>query len=432
MSKVNRLLPHVWMILAVCLAGCAANTPTPSPSPTQVPTRVSPTATPTPAAPTIGPSHVYLVESDGSNLRQLARGTLPQFSGDGQYLSFLQWIDEDQGALVLYDRRSEEMRSLDLHGWLSDYAWSPDSEYIAAVTQWEDIYELYLIAPQSGNDMLIASAEYIMPVQWSPNARYIAWVAADSVPMPPYSPRGDEDETTRAALVVYDVEEQQQTTLVSRPSMICSPTWSPDSTQIAFSAGLLRVCSMSLYDAEASSDLYRVDVDGHTLARLTESDGAVFSVEWSPTDNLIAYIEVVEMRAWTLHIIDAGTEEERFSTGKFMAGSLMWAPNGQGLAVSGSQVDMYDMGTFTRQTLIGGPASFWPASWSPDGNGLLVGFNCCGLKGFYYVEVDQANTPHEVYESLEADSVFTAEDPTWAPDADLIAFSGFPGCRGCP
>jgi Tol biopolymer transport system component len=237
-----------------------------------------------------------------------------------------------------------------------------------------------------------------------------------------------------AELAVYDVEEQRQTMLVSRPNMICSPRWSPDSTQIAFAAGLQSNCNKWLSDAETSSDLYRIDVDGDALTRLAESEGAVFRVEWSPTDNLIAYLEVVEVRAWTLHIIDAGTEEERLSTGVNMATSLMWAQDGQALVVGGAtQLDRVDISTFTRQALNRGSASYWPAGWSPDGDRLLVGFiRYYGHRGFYYVEGDQADAPHEIYESLEADGVFTAENPTWAPDADLIAFSGFRGCRGCP
>ena len=104
------------------------------------------------------------MNTDGSNLRPIARGIQPQFSGDGQYLSFGQ-TGGNQSVLVLYDRQSEEMRALVLHGELFHYAWSPDSEYIAAVTRWEDTYELHLIAPQSGDDVLIASAEYIMPIR---------------------------------------------------------------------------------------------------------------------------------------------------------------------------------------------------------------------------------------------------------------------------
>jgi Tol biopolymer transport system component len=434
----NRLLAHALLILVASLGGCVTTpptltptaTPAPAPTPTHVPTQTPPQPTPTLIPPITGPSQVYLVESDGSNLRQIAPGIQPHFSGDGQYLSFVQTGD-GQSVLVLYHRQSEEMQSLDLHGELFHYAWSPDSEYMAAVTRWGDIYELHLIAPQSGDDVLIASAKYIIPVRWSPDSRYIAWAAADSVPAPPYSPRGDEEGTINAELAVYDVEEQQQTTLGSRPSMICSPTWSPDSTQIAFAAGLQKSCYRSLGLTESGSDLYRVDLDGNALTQLTEHDDSILNVEWSPTDNLIAYIGVAEDTS-TLHVIDADSGEDRLSIGLGLPIGLAWSPDGQRLAVGGpTTAYMIDISTFTRQSLTGGVANYWPEGWSPDGGRVLVGANCCGLIGFLYVDVDQDFARHTVYDELEADRAFTAEDPTWAPDADLIAFSGFPGCR-CP
>jgi Tol biopolymer transport system component len=438
MPKVNRPPVHVLLILVASLGGCVTATPTltptatptPTPSPTQVPTETPPPATPTPLAPIMGPSLVYLVESDGSNLRPIARGILPQFSGDGQYLSFVQ-TGSGQSVLVLYDRQSEEMRALNLHGELFHYAWSPDSAYIAAVTRQEDIYELHLIAPQSGDDVLIASAEYIMPIRWSPDSRYLAWAAADTVPAPPYSPRGDEEGTINAELAIYNVEEQQQTTLIGRPSMICSPTWSPDSTQIAFATGLQKSCYTSFGLTESGSDLFRVDLDGNALTQLTEHDDFILNVEWSPTDNLIAYIGVAEDTS-TLHVIDAGNGEDRLSIGLGLPIGLAWSPDGQRLTVGGpTTAHMIDISTSTRQPLTGGVANYWPEGWSPDGGRVLVGANCCGLIGFLYVDVDQDFARHTVYDELEADRAFTAEDPTWAPDADLIAFSGFRGCR-CP
>ncbi len=62
---------------------------------------------------------------------------------------------------------------------------------------------------------------------------------------------------------------------------------------------------------------------------------------------------------------------------------------------------------------------------------LLIGMTCCGLKNFIFVDIDKAGEEHEVDEDLRRDVVFTTEDPVWAPDAELIAFSGFKGCR-CP
>ncbi|MDP2949214.1 MAG: hypothetical protein Q8P22_06725 [Chloroflexota bacterium] len=170
-------------------------------------------------------SEIFVMDSDGSNLRQLASrpgpDLSPAWSPDGKRIAW--WGAEPGGKgnlLFLVDIETGEMTSL---GKGADPVWSPDSRHSAFVQEQE---------PPPG---LVRT-------------------------------RPDVD------ILTIDVETGEQINLTSNPAHDLWPTWSPDGRQIAF---------VSDRDSPLG-EIYLMNADGSDVRRLTENQMAELMLAWSP------------------------------------------------------------------------------------------------------------------------------------------------------
>lgn len=92
-------------------------------------------------------SHVWLMNTDGQNLRQLTQSekseSAPRFSPDGKWISFISSRDGDANLYLLPVNGGEAQQLTHLSTGVSDPLWSPDSKSIAFST---DVY------PECGAD----------------------------------------------------------------------------------------------------------------------------------------------------------------------------------------------------------------------------------------------------------------------------------------
>ncbi len=79
-------------------------------------------------------SHIYMIRSDGDNLRQFTTGevsdSLPVFSPDGQWLAFTSKRGEKKGLYVMPRHGGEARLVSDMDGGYGDLSFSPDSKKI--------------------------------------------------------------------------------------------------------------------------------------------------------------------------------------------------------------------------------------------------------------------------------------------------------------
>jgi Tol biopolymer transport system component len=172
--------------------------------------------------PPLGPSHLYVMDADGTDLRQLTRGS----------------------------------------EWDRNAAWSPDGNKIAFARSGYDGYEVYVMDADGSNATAVTS------------------VAAESAPSPSWSPDGSRIALdANGAIHVVSADGTGLRRLspeLPRGVLDMNPSWSPDGTQIAF----MRYTTDDVADTAEDGDIWTVNIDGTDAIRVTRGPAVDDWPEW--------------------------------------------------------------------------------------------------------------------------------------------------------
>ena len=222
-------------------------------------------------------SHVWRVNTDGTSVRQLTfsdRGeTAPHWSPDGRTISFLSSRDAGSSAAA-----------------------GPDAD--------GPVNQIWVMAADGGEARTLTdSKESVTAYAWSPDGKSIAYVARD-----PLSKDADDKRKRRDDSQVFEGDFRQShlftistaaerghadaTELVHDATLTVrgEPTWSADSTRIAFSAAPTTMVR------DDRADIYIVSASGHSsdaahsaAEKITTNLGPDTDPVWSPDGATIAY-----------------------------------------------------------------------------------------------------------------------------------------------
>ena len=213
----------------------------------------------------------------------------PQFSPDGESLAFLRPDDKERRQVwVMKTNGGEAVQITALRGGVSDFAWSPDGQRIAAVSN---------VDPDQPEDDHDAKKDPMVKVVNRIKYRHdvLGW-------------RGDGH---RQLFVVEIGGEARQLTEGDYENY--APVWSPDSSQIAFISE--RSEDKDLFDY---SQAYVVSANGGEPALWSTGLHTIAALGWSPDgDKLIAVGSDVEngsasYQGW-LYVIQPGQEPRRLT-----------------------------------------------------------------------------------------------------------------------
>lgn len=259
-----------------------------------------------------GPEGVYVVNSDGSGLKQLSHsGThAVEWSSTGDRLAFyreehIYLLHVASGGVTDVAQRAH------------DLAWSPDGTTLAFTTD----SGLYIYEPDTAERRQVASGPSGGPILWSPDGTRIGFPFGPRVPLA-YGPYANDPE---AGVPIFHVVEVQGSEEPKPLPPARYPAWSPDGTKIAY---LSEGCITGEWD------IYSVDPDGSSAVRLTSTPETVKEGPyWSPTGATIAFstfdkLMLLDTDSGGLHtLVVSGGPESRGPT-IHLHGSV-WSPDGR-------------------------------------------------------------------------------------------------------
>ena len=226
-------------------------------------------------------SHIWMVNIDGSNDRQLTFSneseSSPRFSPDGKYLSFTSGRPgKARGNQVwLLDRNGGEAQQLtEIKGRLQGHEWSPDSKRLALLIGDPDPEADAAPSPQPGATPRVPKPIVIDRYRYKQDgAGYLL-------------------SGRHTYIYLYDIATKKLERLTKSKWDESSPVWSPDGTRIAFMSN-----HADDPDRDPTARLYVADATpGATEKQLTPDSTRANRgrPEWSPDSKWIAYTETDE------------------------------------------------------------------------------------------------------------------------------------------
>lgn len=181
-------------------------------------------------------------------------------------------------------------------------------------------------------------------------------------------------------------------------------------TRIAFVAG-----------KKGESYLYMVSLDGSNLVRLTNQPSIVMSPSWSPDGTRLAYVSYVQGNS-DLYIIDTSTmATTKFASFQGLNATPAWSPDGRYIAVTLSKdgnPDIYliatDGSSIKRITFYSGIDC--SPTWAPSGMEIAFTSDRTGSPQIFITDTEGISTRRITFEGGYNTS------PAWSPQGDLIAF----------
>ena len=237
-------------------------------------------------------------------------------------------------------------------------------------------------------------------LRWSPEQRYLAWVAGGDVPL----------------LMLYDVETDETQLLASGVAESQPPVWAPDADRIAY-----------VLEAGESPDIYMVELATGEQTRLTFSDEQEVIGDWSPDGQWLVFTE--KGRDGLLLRNPTGVNLIELTHG---ADSMpVWSPKGDRIAFlrdTGDGHDVYvlrptksdDWADDTDEVAVADAEyNETDPSWSADGRRLAFVVHFDDQAEIFTVLVDGSELKQLTYN--------TADDlmPDWSQSGDKIVFVSF-------
>ena len=228
--------------------------------------------------------NIYTMNTNGTNLITLTRGSTPSWSPDGTEIVYsfgLGRFRGDVSDIYIVDASGANRVNLTKgrHKNNGVPAWSPDGTKIAFVSNRDDNSEIYVMNADGNNpkNLTLHLDDDSWPT-WSPDGRRIAFE----------SMRVAEGVLNHWDIFVMDADGANRTNITQNPRAANrTPSWSPDGSKIAFAA-VRDVNRVDLWNSDL--DIFVMNADGTNPVRLTEDARFNWLPSWSPDGKRIAFV----------------------------------------------------------------------------------------------------------------------------------------------
>ncbi len=222
---------------------------------------------------------LYLVDSTGQNLRRLVTDNInkgsPTWSPDGRFFAYVSNHDGDSDIYIM-DVRNKASRQLTNHPDRDlSPEWSPNGKWIAFVSDRAGDLDIYRIDVDGSNLRRLTKSGNNKYPAWSPDSQWIAFISSRN---------------EKKSLYIMNADGNRVRQLGDASFTWGGCTWSPDGTQIAFSA----------WDPEVEGiNIFIVNADGKNIRHLTREKARdlpfapkvpiAYRPAWSPDGHCLAY-----------------------------------------------------------------------------------------------------------------------------------------------
>ena len=256
-----------------------------------------------------GNSEIYIMNPDGSeqvNLtRHRAHDFSPVWSPTGKQILFSSERGGKTTDIYVMDADGNDARRVFRKRVERRHpTWSPDGEQIAYYRIDGGEVALYTASIKGGAEKRIAIG---MHPTWAPDGSEIAFMSADT--LRPINDGFGGIQIAKPRIEAINLRTGAKKQIVSEGfSLILSPTWSPDGTQLAFSG--IGANDFRLGHAFA---LYIVNRKGNGVPRKVDVDGKNFSPAWSPDGDALVYQEETDRGDQLFKVNLAGGRSEQLT-----------------------------------------------------------------------------------------------------------------------
>lgn len=214
-----------------------------------------------------GGYHIFTMDADGKNIRQITRGETPHYapnwSPDGERLAFYRDDPEVNSPSEICTVNAKDGKDLKAISNLGDYnpAFSPDGKTIVFISNRGEYYHLYTMDADGDRTTKLIGQSVFSPVvfpAWSPDGKQITFALWAGT---------HEEGGAEICVVQPDGKGLTVVTQFGENRWANSPSWSPDGKRISF------LLDDDSENGEASCSLWVMDVNGKNRKELLRLKG---------------------------------------------------------------------------------------------------------------------------------------------------------------
>lgn len=274
-------------------------------------------------------------------------------------------LDTARSDLVMVSIDGNHQTRIPIDGsdqvWMPDFA--PDGHLLATIVA-DDTGRLVVMGRDgSGQRVLYEGPGIFQHGDWSPDGSQIAFTA---------------DVDFNPEIFLIPSEGGEPTRLTDDPAVDWGPDWSPDGSEIVFAS-----------DRDGDPDLYVMDSSGATLRQLTDLPGAEGGATFSPDGGWIAFETDGAGNPDIALIRPDGSGQITLTSDEAFDAGPAWSPDGTRIVFASDRTGEWELhvmnadGSEAAENLTrnpGGQDGWAGSSWSSDG---LIASNVSGHTPFW-------------------------------------------------